>query len=68
MFELDAGIGGGEAPVHRPGVGVAGLFPGGHLAGQGVGVADAAVQALPAQPGSQVGRAQDVPDMRSPIP
>ena len=39
----------GEAPVDRVGASVARLFPVGHLVGQGGGVGDAAIQALPAQ-------------------
>jgi hypothetical protein len=42
-------MGGGEAPVHWPGIGVTGLFPGGDRAGQGLEIGDAAIQALPAQ-------------------
>ena len=43
-----------SAPVHRPGIGVTGLLPGGYFLGQGVGVGDAAIQALPAQDASSI--------------
>src|SRR5215216_4893960 len=48
-MEFDAGLRGGEAPVHRRLRLVALLLPGRDLAGQGRAVADAPVQALAAQ-------------------
>lgn len=46
IFELDAGILGGEPPVHGSAEGVARLLPGGHLLGQRLGIRDALAGAL----------------------
>src|SRR5437764_8943173 len=51
MRKLDAGIGGGEAPVHRRLGAGASRFPGRHLPGQGGGVGNAPVETLTAEEG-----------------
>lgn len=49
MLELDAGVLGGEPPVHAGPLGIAGLLPGADLGLERCPVRDAPVQALFAQ-------------------
>src|SRR4028118_1329197 len=50
-LELDAGVGGGEAPLDGPGGDVARGDPGGHLARHGLPVAQSSVEALALEDG-----------------